>query len=150
MNLSPYGRNVMLFELSIVLRSLSVLRTFGFASLCQHNSPIRYASWAKHSLRLKLLVIGYRVLAIGLECATVPWFISLPCGQKSYKSFSTLMPALFLCSPKSIAFRYRSLRSPAILINASVRISQTNQSRMLLYLHKIQWAFIAERWLVIA
>ena len=52
MNLSHYGRNVTFFEQSIVLRSLSVLRTFGFASLCMHNSTIRYASWAKHSLWL--------------------------------------------------------------------------------------------------
>ena len=55
--------------------------------------------------------------------------------------FDHAYPALFLSSPKSIALRYRSQRSPAILTNALIRISQTNQtnqSRMLLCLHKIQ------------
>ena len=62
-----HQRLIMFFELFKVLRSLSVLWTLGFASLCQHNSPIRYASWAKHSLWLELWVIGYGywLLAIG-------------------------------------------------------------------------------------
>ena len=49
MILSPFGRLAPFFERSTVLRSLSALRAFGFASLCKHNSPLRNASWAKHS-----------------------------------------------------------------------------------------------------
>ena len=37
--------------------------------------------------------------------------------------FDHAYPALFLSSPKSIALRYRSLRSPAILMNTSVCLS---------------------------
>ena len=58
-----HQRLIMFFELFIVLRSLSVLWTLGFASLCRHNSPIRYASWAKHSLAAE--VMGYWLWAIG-------------------------------------------------------------------------------------
>ena len=58
-----HQRLIMFFELFIVLRSLSVLWTLGFASLCQHNSPIRYASWAKHSHEAE--VMGYWLWAIG-------------------------------------------------------------------------------------
>ena len=90
MNFSPYGRNVMLFELSIVLRNLSVLKTFGFASLCQHNSPIRYALEQNTAMRLKLWAIGYGILAIGYWLLVMGWSVRLyhklspcPAGQKS-------------------------------------------------------------------
>ena len=70
MNLSPYGRNVTLFELSIVLRSLSVLKTFGFASLCKHNStnPLRVLSKTQPEAEFMgnwLWAIGDWVLVIG-------------------------------------------------------------------------------------
>ena len=75
MKSSHFVRTDWLFELSIVLRSLSVLWTFGFASLCQHNSPIRYASWAKHSPRLKLWAIGYGLLGIGYWWLVIGYWI---------------------------------------------------------------------------
>ena len=124
MNLSPYGRNVTLFELSIVLRSLSVLWTFGFASLCWHNSPIRYASWAKHShwgwiygqldIGYGLWVIGYGQLVIGYWIwaakphirAFTPYTLRFtPKAIATLPLASNLSPYRFIAHPHSLPLR---------------------------------------------
>ena len=65
MNLSPYGRNVTLFELSIVLRSLSVL--WHWVLLRCASTTLQSATRLEQNTatRLKLWAIGYRILAMG-------------------------------------------------------------------------------------
>ena len=74
-------------------KAYNILRTFQspsesinpmgvkFCFVVQHNSPIRYTSWAKHSLWLELwvLAIGYWRLGMvyGLEHVALPLFIPL-------------------------------------------------------------------------
>ena len=97
MNLSPYGRNVTLFELSIVLRNLSVLWTFGFASLCWHNStnPLRVLSKTQPAARgmgYRVWGIGYRLWAIGdWQLAIGDWWLDMG-GKAAYPCLYTLHP----------------------------------------------------------
>ena len=71
MNLSPYGRNVTLFELSIVLRSLSVL--WHWVLLRCASTTLQSATRLEQNtaMRLKLWAIGYGVLAGVCDCTII-------------------------------------------------------------------------------
>jgi hypothetical protein len=75
MNLSPYGRNVTLIELSIVLRSLSVLWTFGLLR-CACTTPQSATRLEQNTaMRLKLWVIGYWRLAMGYWLLAIGYWL---------------------------------------------------------------------------
>ena len=91
-------RLIMFFELFIVLRSLSALWALGFASLCKHNSPIRYASWAKHSQgwMMNIPAVGLIgsltiILAMGYWLLAIDWGM----GLCRYLCLYALRPTLY-------------------------------------------------------
>ena len=75
----------------------------GCASLCWHNSPIRYASWAKHSHVAEVMgnwlwAIGYRVLGIGYWLWVMSdWWLAIWYGRHCrYPCLYTLHPTPYV------------------------------------------------------
>ena len=91
----------------------------GFASLCKHNSPIRYASWAKHSYEAEIMgdwlwAMGYGLLVIGnWRLVICYWWLAIGYGRQSRISVPlhfTLIPRA--STPDTLRF---TLLAPAPL-----------------------------------
>ena len=98
-----HQRLIMFFELFIVLRSLSVIWTLGFASLClaQLPNPLRVLSKTQPVAEVMgywLWVNGYGWWVIG------DWLLDMG-GKAAYPCLYTLHPTLYTISANAPAFR---------------------------------------------